>query len=444
VLLGYTLDQDGIYTLSELLSDKYVRNKEVRFEKLGDAECILLEATGFQASETKPIYDVRVWIDPKRNYRPLKIEEYESPDDKNLLAGLRGERWKHLTKTVDNIELKQVDGIWFPVCGEQTLYTTKLESLLEGKSEEEIRKQYPGMSDEELAKKINLVFVPFGPTHRVEAREIKINKGIDPAKFTIVFPAGCKVWDDIVGMGYVVGDPENIVSNELKNTNKTEVVAQPNQEHLPQQPNVYMGLEMKNPKIACVNGPDFDWGVIDEDVSIEHDFIVKNEGNADLVIESIKTGCGCTKAEITKNTLAPDETATLKVKYTARNVPYIESIAVWIKSNDMNTPVKQFTITGLVKLALSCRPKSLSFDLSTEKEPIGQKLYFKPNVGTFEFVKCSSPDSIVLEWIQKDGGYECEVKLKPGFSDGVNQKIIAEFKVDGEVKDITVPVYILY
>jgi len=205
-----------------------------------------------------------------------------------------------------------------------------------------------------------------------------------------------------------------------------------------------MGLKMKDPKIACINEPAFDWGVIDEDASIEHDFIVKNEGNADLVIENIKTGCGCTKAEISKNTLAPNETASLKVKYVARSVPDRETIAVWMKSNDTNTPVKQFIMTGLVKLALNCRPKSLSFDLSTVKAPVSQKLHFKTNLGTFELVKCSAPDSIMLAWIQKDKGYECEVKPKLGFSGAINQKIIAEFKVGDKIKVITVPVYILH
>lgn len=201
---------------------------------------------------------------------------------------------------------------------------------------------------------------------------------------------------------------------------------------------------MKGPKIACTNEPVFNWGAIDEDASIEHDFIVKNEGNSDLVIENIKTGCGCTKAEISKNTLAPNETATLKVKYIARRIPYRETIGVWVKSNDKNTPVKQFIMTGLVKLALSCRPKSLSFDLSTEGDIPSQTLHFQTNIGTFEFLKCYAPDSIMLEWDKKNGEYICSVKPKPEFSGSINQKIMAEFKVDGKVKNITVPVYILH
>lgn len=224
-LLGYTLDQDGIYTLSELLSDKFVKVKKARLEKFKDKECIILEAIGFQAEIGKPIYDIRIWIDPKRNYRPLKIEKYISSDDKNSLAGLRGERWTYLATKIHGIELKQIDGIWFPACGERMVYTIKPEFLLNGITEEEIRKKYPGMSDEDIAKKIKLISVPFHARRKIELSEIRINKGIDPAKFTINFPYGCGLWDDLAGIGYTVGDPENAVSDEIKKMNLREMMS---------------------------------------------------------------------------------------------------------------------------------------------------------------------------------------------------------------------------
>lgn len=206
---------------------------------------------------------------------------------------------------------------------------------------------------------------------------------------------------------------------------------------------LYTGLKMKNPKIVCINSPTFDWGVINEDTSTEHDFIVKNEGNTDLVIENIKTGCGCTKVEISKHTLTPNETATLKVKYVARNISNRETIAVWVKSNDKKTPIIEFLMTGLVKLSLACHPKSLSFDLSANEGVPAQILHFKTNIETFELMSCSAPDCLIVEWNKVDEEYICSVKPQPEFQDSMNQKIVTEFKVDGKIKNITIPVYIL-
>ena len=231
-LLGYTLSQDGLYTLSELLSDEYVKEKNVGIDNYNGTECIVLEAMSFQTNTS--IYDVRIWIDPERNYRPLKIEAYQSPEDSSTAAALKGEKWTYLSHEIKNIELKQVDGIWFPVGGEQMVYKTEPEFLKNGMTEEEVRIKYPGMTDEEILKKGKFITAPFQVKRRIEAKEIRINKGIDPAKFTIVFPHGCKLWDDIAGLGYVVGDPEGVTSSTLDDLNKKEVAGQHKSEYTPQ------------------------------------------------------------------------------------------------------------------------------------------------------------------------------------------------------------------
>ncbi|HUT31308.1 MAG TPA: DUF1573 domain-containing protein [Sedimentisphaerales bacterium] len=207
---------------------------------------------------------------------------------------------------------------------------------------------------------------------------------------------------------------------------------------------LYRVIRTAHSKITSVNGDVFDWGVVDEDASIQHDFIIKNEGNSDLVIEDIKTGCGCTKAEISKNKVAPNETATLRVEYQARRTPDREYITIWVKNNDRNTPVEEFALTGFVKLAVTCHPKSLSFDLSTEKDIPSQTLHFRTNTGTFELLKCSAPDSITLEWDKTAEEYICRVKPKHEYAGSISQKIAAEFRVGDKIKVISVPVYILH
>jgi len=218
-LLGYTIEQEGIYTLSELLSDRYVKNISLTQQEKKGVSCIVLEAIGFQTRRNKPIYDLRVWIDPSRGYRPLTIEKYISSDDPNSLAGLRGERWTYLKKKIDIDELKQIHGIWFPIAGEKMLYTIVPEFTLQGKSEDDIRKENPDLSDEELAKAIKLVNRPFHARKRVEFSDIVINRGIDPEKFTIRFPLGCKVWDDFASMGYTVGGPDSNIDKDIADDN---------------------------------------------------------------------------------------------------------------------------------------------------------------------------------------------------------------------------------
>jgi hypothetical protein len=218
-LLGYTLDQGGIYTLSELLSHESILTKSVRREAIGKHECIVLEATRFAIRDDTSVYDLRIWIDPERNYRPLRMEKWYSPDNKDSVAGVRGKRWELLDYVVDNIELQEIDGVWFPVCGESQVYEFKAEPVMKGETVEDVQRRYPGMSAEELVRTVDYVNVPFKEKGRVELKEVRINRGIDPEKFTIAFPNGCDVWDNIAGIGYKVGPVDATPSLEVAGDN---------------------------------------------------------------------------------------------------------------------------------------------------------------------------------------------------------------------------------
>jgi hypothetical protein len=206
---------------------------------------------------------------------------------------------------------------------------------------------------------------------------------------------------------------------------------------------LYRAVKIGRCRMICVNGNVFDWGVVDEGASVEHDFLIKNEGRSDLIIKSVNPGCGCTKAEISSRTLGHNETATLRITYTARRVSpeYIRAVVV---SNDKRSPVQEFVVKGSVKFALKCRPQSLSFDLSGGAAASFQTLHFETNMGALELSKCSGADSFVLEWDQKEREYVCSVKPKPGFNGPTNQEMVVEFRIDGNTRNIRVPVYVLH
>lgn len=103
---------------------------------------------------------------------------------------------------------------------------------------------------------------------------------------------------------------------------------------------------------------------------VERQFTVKNRGKSKLKINSIKTSCGCTKAQIIYNgkrskkigmhpnnlvwsqTIQPGEEATLKVFFdpTAHGREGIGPFrrAVWIKSSDSSDEKAEVRIQGTV------------------------------------------------------------------------------------------------
>lgn len=70
----------------------------------------------------------------------------------------------------------------------------------------------------------------------------------------------------------------------------------------------------KQPQIT-VEAVDADWGhVVNGDI-LSRDLTVRNEGQADLVIDSVTTSCSCTQATMTPMTLAPGESGVLHIEF---------------------------------------------------------------------------------------------------------------------------------
>ena len=69
-------------------------------------------------------------------------------------------------------------------------------------------------------------------------------------------------------------------------------------------------------------------------------YTVKNNGNADLVIEKVSVSCECTTAELEKNTIPPGESAELRVKFDPAEDNLFGDIQriIYLRSNDPSKP----------------------------------------------------------------------------------------------------------
>jgi len=88
------------------------------------------------------------------------------------------------------------------------------------------------------------------------------------------------------------------------------------------------------PRIA-VEPPSFDFGTLKPGGVVQREFVVRNIGRADLVIEAIVSSCNCTAIlEETPQTLKPGARTPMRVRLTAPAVAGKLQKSVLIKSND--------------------------------------------------------------------------------------------------------------
>jgi hypothetical protein len=197
-LLGFDAKELSRLSLGEAIAQAESLSVRDETELIDGRACYVIEAINL---ETDPsvhwAYDVRAWIDCGRDYRPLKFEKYRSIPGKN--------RFKVISRRVDNIKLKQIDGIWLPTEGERTTFSTNDIHPPEGMTSA----RFGTLPNEERLELGVFKLTPRGPTHRLEidVDSIRLNKGIPPKTFTIDFPKGCEVYDEFAGKRYVVGEP---------------------------------------------------------------------------------------------------------------------------------------------------------------------------------------------------------------------------------------------
>jgi hypothetical protein len=106
-----------------------------------------------------------------------------------------------------------------------------------------------------------------------------------------------------------------------------------------------------------VNAIEYNFGtLIESDTPASHDFIVRNTGSTPLVITRITTSCGCARPEWNKNTIAPGNTGTVRIKYATKGRigPFRKNISVYSNAGDKPLSLH---ITGTVEPPPPVAPK---------------------------------------------------------------------------------------
>ena len=103
-------------------------------------------------------------------------------------------------------------------------------------------------------------------------------------------------------------------------------------------------------KNAIIKFPhkEYDFKQLEIGQKAEYDFEFSNPGKTPLVIQNVKTSCGCTVPEWTKEPVKPDKKGKISIKYDTFNPgTFSKSITVYYNGKDSPAHLK---IRGTVKL----------------------------------------------------------------------------------------------
>ncbi len=128
---------------------------------------------------------------------------------------------------------------------------------------------------------------------------------------------------------------------------------------------------------AIVSTKVVDFGVVPPEQRVSKKVLIKNEGQSNLIISSVKSGCGCTEVAVSPYIVFPNEMATMVVtmKLDAGNAENGRSTQIMISTNDPSNRVIQLMAMAAPAVADIGFPKTLDFGRITRSElPITRKI----------------------------------------------------------------------
>jgi hypothetical protein len=97
-----------------------------------------------------------------------------------------------------------------------------------------------------------------------------------------------------------------------------------------------------------VEPPSFDFGKAIQNKTLQKEFSIKNHGDADLVLDSVSTSCGCTVAEGYSKVVKPGASTRLLVSLQTRTSMGKLQKSVLIKTNDPTKSLYELKLEATV------------------------------------------------------------------------------------------------
>ena len=180
-----------------------------------------------------------------------------------------------------------------------------------------------------------------------------------------------------------------------------------------------LAIDAPEPLVAHNNGR-IDFGNIDEGRSIEATFGLANVSKTSVIIDGVRSGCGCTIPTLTITTLAPGEEMSLPVQFNSQGKPGDQKNVVTVYYYPARKPdeiyLLNLTLSGYVRTRLSLSSKFVRFDTVHIGEVYEQDFTVSSDLHpTFEVhnVSVSDPQLSASPYRLNDNTFTVRVALRP-------------------------------
>lgn len=114
------------------------------------------------------------------------------------------------------------------------------------------------------------------------------------------------------------------------------------------------------PRIV-VDEPTYNFGEKSNSQIIDHTFVIRNEGDMTLLIENIRSSCGCTVGKVSSREIEPNGQSEIQAKFNLRGRNGRQRSVLTLETNDPKQPRTRLTLEGVAVQGVQVRPHRLFF-----------------------------------------------------------------------------------
>jgi hypothetical protein len=182
----------------------------------------------------------------------------------------------------------------------------------------------------------------------------------------------------------------------------------------------------------------WNFGKIKEGATLSHEFVFKNLGDADLVIDKVRTSCGCTAALVSDKTVPPGREGKIGVSFDSRSYSGKVVKYFYVDSNDPSDPNKELSITADIEV-----PPRARIDIDPYNIDLGLLLEGEEIKGEFQ-VSNDGELELKVDCVHRDAKFYIKGKPAPApIRIAAGKSVTVEFRVPAAPRQGMIREYIL-
>ncbi|MBW2472986.1 MAG: DUF1573 domain-containing protein [Deltaproteobacteria bacterium] len=139
---------------------------------------------------------------------------------------------------------------------------------------------------------------------------------------------------------------------------------------------LYASLACAAPDMAFTS-TQFDFGKVFQGDKVLHTFEFVNAGQDPLLIDRVRSSCGCTAVLVSEKNLAPGAKGQVQANFDSARFRGTVSKTIYLYSNDPVKPVMQLKIKGEVIEIVAVEPEQVNFGTVAGDQTLVSKVVFR-------------------------------------------------------------------